>query len=127
LPLVTGQAANALRVFCHGLHMALVFYGLFGWVVPSVPWLIAHLIFIPGLVVVWIANNGVCPLNNIETLLTTGRWRDHDNREEGSFLVTVVARYLGVHPTQAMMDRITYALMAVVWGLSWLHLSILTG
>jgi hypothetical protein len=127
LPLVTGQAANALRVFCHGLHMALVFYGLFGWAIPSAPWLIAHLVFIPSLVVVWVANNGTCPLNNIETLLTAGRWRDTDNREEGSFLVTAVERYLGLHPTQVLMDRITYALMAFVWALSWLHLAILPG
>lgn len=123
--MVTGEAAGALRVFCHGLHMALVFYGLFGWVIPSAPWLIAHLIFIPALVAVWVANKGVCPLNNLETLLTTGRWRDANNAEEGSFLVVIVERYLGLRPTQGLMDRVTYALMAFVWLLSWLHLSIL--
>lgn len=125
LPLVTGEAAGALRVFCHGLHMALVFYGLFGWVVPSTPWLTAHLVFIPALVIVWVANQGVCPLNNIENLLTTGSWRNPDNREEGSFLVTIVERYLGLNPSQGLMDRITYGLMAFVWGLSWLHLGML--
>jgi hypothetical protein len=125
VPLVTGEAAGGLRVFCHGLHMALVFYGLFGWVVPSAPWLIAHLVFIPALVVVWIANAGVCPLNNIETLLTTGRWRNPENGEEGSFLVTIVERYLGMRPTQGLMDRVTYGLMAFVWALSWLHLALL--
>jgi hypothetical protein len=125
VPLVTGEAAGALHVFCHGLHMALLFYGLLGWVIPSAPWLIAHLIFIPALVVVWVANKGVCPLNNIETLLTTGRWRDPGNAEEGSFLVVIVERYLGLRPTQGLMDRVTYSLMAFVWLLSWLHLSIL--
>jgi len=125
LPLVTGEAAGALRVLCHGLHMALVFYGLFGWVIPSVPWLIAHLIFIPVLVVVWVLNNGVCPLNNLETLLTTGRWHDTDNDEHGSFLLTIVERYLGLTPTQGLMDRVTYGLMAFVWALSWLHLALL--
>lgn len=125
MPLVTGEAAGALRVFCHGLHMALVFYGLFGWLIPSEPWLVAHLIFIPALVVVWVANKGVCPLNNVETLLTSGRWRDPDNAEEGSFLVVIVERYLDVRPTQGLMDRVTYGLMAFVWMLSWLHLGTL--
>lgn len=125
LPLVTGEAAGALRVFCHGLHMALVFYGLFGWLIPSAPWLIAHLVFIPGLIVVWVANKGICPLNNLETLMTSGRWRDPGNAEEGSFLVVIVERYLGLRPTQGLMDRVTYGLMAFVWMLSWLHLGML--
>jgi hypothetical protein len=125
VPLVTGEAAGALRVFCHGLHMALVFYGLLGWIVPNASWLVAHLIFIPGLITVWVLNNGVCPLNNLESLLTSGRWRNPDNAEEGSFLVVIVERYLGLQPTQGLMDRITYGLMALVWALSWLHLGML--
>lgn len=125
VPLVTGEAAGALRVFCHGLHMALVFYGLFGWIVPNAVWLVAHLLFIPGLVAVWVMNSGVCPLNNLESLLTTGRWRNADNAEEGSFLVVIVERYLGLNPTQGLMDRITCGLMALVWALSWLHLGML--
>jgi hypothetical protein len=125
VPLVTGEAAGALRVFCHGLHMALVFYGLLGWIVPNASWLVTHLIFIPGLITVWVLNNGVCPLNNLESLLTSGRWRNPDNAEEGSFLLVIVERYLGLQPTQGLMDRITYGLMALVWALSWLHLGML--
>lgn len=124
IPLVTGEAAGALRVFCHGLHMALVFYGLFGWVVPNTNWLIAHLIFIPALVAVWRMNDGVCPLNNLESLLTTGVWRNPANTEEGSFLRVIVERYLKLEPSQELMDQITYGLMAFVWVLSWLHLAL---
>ncbi len=124
-PLVTGSAANALGIFCHALHMALVFFALLGWLIPSGPVLIGHLIYIPGLIAVWLLNKGVCPLNNIESRLTTGRWRNPSNAEEGSFIVTIVQRYLNLHPTQRLMDAITYGLMAIVWGLSWLHLSLL--
>lgn len=124
-PLVTGEAATALRIFCHGVHMALVFYALFGWLIPSTPWLLAHLVFIPALIAVWLTNKGACPLNNIETWMATGTWRNPNNAEEGSFLVTVVERYLKVHPTQRLMDRITYGLMVLVWALSWVHLRLL--
>ena len=120
--LLNGAPARALSVFCHGLHMSLVFFGLFGWMVPSEGWLKAHLVFIPALVAVWLVNRGSCPLNNIESWLTTGQWRDPDNKEEGSFIVTAVERYLGLQPTQRQMDLITYALMLVVWLLSWAHL-----
>ena len=125
-PLLTGRAASALGVFCHGLHMALVFYALLGWLMPSASWLVVHLIYMPMLVVVWLLNKGVCPLNNLESWLTTGRWRNPQNTEEGSFLVAIVERYLGLHPTQRQMDAITYALMGLVWVLSWLHLSYIT-
>lgn len=123
--MVTGKAAEALRAFCHWMHIALVFYALLGWAVPSATWLIAHLVFIPGLVAVWLVNRGSCPLNNIESWLTTGRWRNADNAEEGSFLVAIVERYLGLHPTQRQMDLVTYAMMALVWGASWVHLGLL--
>ena len=88
---------------------------------------IAHLAFIPALVVVWLTNKGVCPLNNLETWLTSGRWRNPDNVEEGSFLVTIVERYLKIHPNQRTMDGITYSLMALVWLFSWAHLALMGG
>jgi hypothetical protein len=124
-PLVTGETAIALRIVCHGMHMALVFYALLGWLIPSAPWLIAHLAFIPALIAVWHTNKGTCPLNNIETWATTGQWRNPSNAEEGSFLVTIVERYLKVHPTQRLMNRVTYGLMALVWTLSLAHLRLL--
>ena len=122
-PIVTGSAATALRAVCHALHMALVFFGLLGWVIPSEPWLIAHLIFIPGLIAVWRMNDGVCPLNNLESMLTTGAWRNPASAEEGAFLRVIVERYLNLHPTQEQMDQITYGIMALVWCFSWLHLA----
>jgi hypothetical protein len=124
-PLLTGRAAELMRVVCHGLHMALVFYALLGWLVPSTTWLIAHIVYMPALIVVWMLNKGVCPLNNVESWFTTGRWRNPENAEEGSFLVRIVERYLNLYPTQRVMDAITYGLMALVWALSWLHLGYL--
>jgi len=125
-PVVTGPAATALRVTCHAHHLALVLYGLLGWLIPSVPWLIAHLTFIPALLVVWRVNAGTCPLNNLESFLTTGSWRSAANPEEGAFIRMSVERYLKFRITQELTDRITYGLMALVWGLSWLHLAMLS-
>ncbi|MBI1213039.1 MAG: hypothetical protein GC190_16370 [Alphaproteobacteria bacterium] len=105
--------------------MVLVFYGLLGWLVPSRPWLVAHLAFIPGLIAVWYVNRGVCPLNNLEARLLTGTWHDPSNVEEGGFLRAIVIRYLKVEPSQAQMDTITYAIMGFVWLLSWAHLALL--
>jgi hypothetical protein len=122
-PLLTGKTALHTRSACHGLHMALVFFGLLGWIVPQSNWLIAHLVFIPALLLTWQLNQCTCPLNNLETWLTTGRWRNPANVEEGGFLRGIAARYLGLELSEAVMNRIIYIAMVVVWSLSWLHLS----
>jgi len=125
-PLVTGRAAAATRHALHAHHMLLVVYGLLGWLVPSAPWLVAHLVFIPGLLLVWRVNDNTCPLNNLESRLLTGDWRSPANAEEGGFLRAIVIRYLRLTPTIAQMDTITYAIMGVVWLLSWAHLALLS-
>ncbi len=124
-PIVTGLAASILRTSCHALHLGLVLFGLLGWTAPYAGWLIAHLIFLPGLAAVWLFNDGVCPLNNLEAFLTTGAWRSA-NPEEGAFLRTIVERYLGLHPTQSQMNAVTYGVMALAWILSAAHLAVMS-
>jgi|JI9StandDraft_2_1071091.scaffolds.fasta_scaffold20296_3 hypothetical protein len=120
-PLITGRAASTLTGLCHYLHTALVIFVLVGWLVPVADILLVHLAFVPMLVVTWLLNANTCPLNNIESRLTKGVWRDPENREEGSFLVVLVEKYLGLHPTQGLMDTITYLLMGAAWLLSLGH------
>ena len=112
-----------MRIGCHALHMALVVFGLLGWLVPNTGWLIAHLVFLPGLATVWLVNDGVCPLNNLEAYLTSGSWRTGDP-EEGAFLRIAVQRYLRLYPSQAQMNAVTYVLMGLVWLLSSVHLAL---
>lgn len=120
-PPVRGRAAAGLSAFCHYLHLALVGFVLGGWLVPVTEVLLAHLAFVPLLVVTWLLNGNSCPLNNLENRLTKGIWRDPENREEGSFLVVVVEKYLGLHPSQRLMDVITYMLMGAAWLLALGH------
>jgi hypothetical protein len=124
-PIITGGAAKRTSMALHAHHMVLVVFGLFGWLIPSQPWLIAHLMFIPALIAVWYLNDGVCPLNNLEARLLTGSWRNPANAEEGGFLRAIVVRYLKLEPTQSQMDAITYSLMGLVWLLSCAHLALL--
>ena len=119
--LVSGTPAVALSHICHVLHLGLMFFILLGWVVPHSGTLVTHLVFVPLVIISWMFNANSCPLNNIETWLTKGTWRDPDHREQGSFLVVVVETYLGLHPTQRQMDMITYGLMALAWLLSLAH------
>lgn len=122
--LLHGRAAQWTRRGCHALHMLLVVYGLAGWLAPSPAWLVLHMVFLPGLAAVWAVNGGVCPLNNLESRLTTGRWRNPGNPDEGGFLKGLLARYLGLEPTERQMAWLTYGLMAAAWLLSAGHLAL---
>ena len=124
-PVITGPAAVALSRTCHTIHVALVVFVLAGWLFPVRQILVAHLMFVPALIVTWLLNRNTCPLNNLESRLLTGVWRNEENREEGSFLLVLVENYLRMHPTQRTMDAITYALMAFCWVLSICHLWLL--
>jgi len=102
--------------------MGVMLFILLGWVVPVDSVLMIHLALVPSLLLIWYVNGCSCPLNNIESFLLKGMWRDPDNREEGSFLVVVVEQYLGMQPTQRQMDLLTYLIMALAWVFSALHL-----
>ena len=124
-PVITGPAAAILSRACHIIHVALVVFVLAGWLIPIRQVVITHLAFVPVLILTWLLNRNTCPLNNLESRLLTGVWRNEENREEGSFLLVLVESYLRLHPTQRTMDAITYALMAFCWLLSVGHLSLL--
>ena len=89
-PIVTGGAAQALSSTCHYLHLGIMLFIMLGWIVPFDAALLAHLILVPVILGIWYLNDCSCPLNNIESYLLKGLWRDPDNREEGSFVVVVV-------------------------------------
>ena len=120
--LVTGVAARALSWSCNNLHLAILVFIILGWVVPVSAVLWAHVVLVPLILGIWYLNDCSCPLNNIESYLLKGLWRDPDNREEGSFVVVVVEQYLGMQPTQKQMDMITYGIMGLAWALSGVHL-----
>lgn len=126
-PIVTGGAAQALSSTCHYLHLGIMLFIMLGWIVPFDAALLAHLILVPVILGIWYLNDCSCPLNNIESYLLKGLWRDPDNREEGSFVVVVVEQYLGMQPTQRAMDMITYGVMGFAWMLSGIHLWLRTG
>jgi hypothetical protein len=113
---------DALGWFCFVLHLAIVGYAVVGWLTPWRGGLIFYLCYVPLLPVQWQLNRTSCILNNIETWLRTGRWRNPSNPEEGAFLLKLVERVLGLHPSRGQMDAIIYSLLGVFWLLALSHL-----
>lgn len=100
-----------LKVF----HWIIVIYILTGWLASSVQWLMVYLVFVPIIVIHWRLNDNSCIINNIETLLVTGKWRNENNPEEGGFVHTTFLKVLGWAPPARVFDHLIYVLMVVLW------------
>jgi hypothetical protein len=112
---------DALGQTCFVLHLVIMIFIVVGWTLPSAAVLVFYLAFVPAVVLQWQFNKGSCLLNNIESLLRTGRWRDPGNAEEGAWLLSLVRSVLGLDLRPVYMEIFVYFVMAVFWGLALAH------
>ncbi len=116
------QKRDLLGHFCFYFHFAAMIYIILGWLVPSQWALYFYLAFLPLVFLQWQVNQQTCVLNNVETLLRTGRWRNPKNPEEGAWLVTWVNGVTGLNLSVWQMNIVIYAVLLGVWLLGLRHL-----
>ncbi|HEX3664066.1 MAG TPA: hypothetical protein VHU23_02405 [Rhizomicrobium sp.] len=109
------QRRDALGKFCFAVHVLPLLYVLGGWAAPWHAALIVYLVFLPVMFLQWRLNSGSCVLNNMESLIRTGRWRDPRNREEGAWLRTMINGRTGWNLSRAQMDAIINSAIAALW------------
>ena len=101
------------------LHIVVLVYILIGWALPVGVGL--YIVFLPLMVLHWPLNRNSCALNNLESLIRTGHWRDPHNCEEGGWLKTLISGATGLELTSRQTDLISYVLIAGLWGLGLWH------
>jgi hypothetical protein len=100
------------------LHLAILVYILTGWALPGVGF---YVIAVPVMVLHWPLNRNTCIINNLESLIRTGRWRDPANLEEGAWLRLLIKARTGLELSARQIDGLSYAVLALVWGLGIWH------
>jgi hypothetical protein len=113
---------QALLTGIQGLHYAILAWGLGGWMIPADAWLIAYMIAMPLLALQWRLNRGVCVLNNLESWLATGRWRDEGDPNQGGFFAGLIECTTGARPTAAAVNQLSYGLLTLFWTFAAIHL-----
>jgi hypothetical protein len=113
---------DALGQTCFVLHFAIMLFIVFGWLIPQRGVLLFYITLLPAVVVQWQFNKSTCVLNNLESLLRTGRWRDSGNPEEGAWLLNLARSALGLELRPAHLEIFVYFVMAIFWGLAIAHL-----
>jgi hypothetical protein len=116
------QKRDLLGNFCFYFHFVVMLYIVLGWLVPLRGGLIFYLVFLPAVFLQWQVNKNSCMLNNIESWLRSGQWRDPNNREEGAWLQTLVNDLTGWDITARQMDLFINGVLVLLWGLGLYHL-----
>jgi len=122
LPSRVAETRDALGNVCFVLHFAVMLYIVLGWAAPFRPALVFYVWFVPAVVATWPLNRCSCVLNNIESLIRTGRWRDPHNREEGAWLLNLAHNATGIAFKPWQIDALTYVAVAALWGVGLSHL-----
>jgi hypothetical protein len=110
------------RVF-FWLHFAVMLYILVGWAAPSRASLIFYEFFLPVVTVQWWFNQNSCVLNNLESKIRTGTWRNPANPEEGAWLLMLLRRWFSIPLTPLHIDFLTYSVLAILWAIGLWRLS----
>ena len=106
---------------CLIFHLAVGAFVLGGWLISSTEGLLFYLLLLPAMVAQWAVNQGSCVINNIETWLRTGRWRDQENGEDGRYLAMLFDWLFAVRPAPAALDRLSYSVVLFLWVLGLGH------
>ena len=122
LPSHVAEMRDALGQFCFYLHFAVMIFIVIGWLAPFAAVLIFYLGFLPAVAVQWQFNKNSCVLNNIESLIRSGQWRDPNNREEGAWLQTLAHKVTGILFKPWQIDAFTYFILLVFWSAGLSHL-----
>jgi hypothetical protein len=112
---------DRLGLSCFAFHMAVGTFVLVGWLISSTEALLFYLLLLPAMATQWAMNRGSCIINNIETWLRTGRWRDQEYGEDGRFLTMLCDWLFAVRPAPASLDRLSYSVILVLWILGLGH------
>ena len=122
LPSHAAEKRDALGNFCFYLHFAVMIYIVLGWAVPLHAALYFYMGFLPAVAVQWQFNKNSCVLNNFESLIRSGQWRDPRNKEEGAWLQTLALNLTGILFKPWQMDAFTYFVLAIFWSAALSHL-----
>ncbi|MGH6878372.1 MAG: hypothetical protein ACREHV_13510 [Rhizomicrobium sp.] len=106
---------------CHLLHIAVMIFIVCGWLMPARAALIFYLAFLPAIVLQWQFNRNSCVLNNLESLVRSGSWRDRGNSEEGAWLLALARNTLGLRVRPAQLDAVVYVALAALWATGLVH------
>jgi hypothetical protein len=94
----------------------ILFFVLFGWIIPSQSWRIIHLIFVPVMIIQWQFNQGSCLLTNIENKLRGET--SEKQQQQGQFIKSLWIKCFNSLPSDQTLKKWVYGIILTSWFLS---------
>lgn len=101
-----------LALIVHILHRILVYFNLFGFLLPK-KYLIYHLFLWPIILIHWLTNNNKCFLTQLEIQLSGNNW----GKKESDFGIGI-AKSFGINLSKKETDKISITLATISWLIS---------
>src|SRR3954469_5955555 len=120
---LAGPRTDSLGMGCFLFHMSVGAYVIVGWMFSCQPALLFYLMLLPAMATQWRFNRRACILNNLESLIRSGRWRDPESQEEGAFLLMLCNWLFKARPHESSLNRLSYASVSLLWVLAFSHFS----
>ncbi|MEL7034897.1 MAG: DUF2784 family protein [Cyanobacteria bacterium J06592_8] len=111
---------NILIAFTKLIHILILFFVIFGWLIPSQLWRIIHLIFIPAMILQWQFNQGTCILTNLENKLRGETAQKQ--QQQGQFIKGLLGKCCQPLPSDRTLKNVIYGMITTSWLLSWVGL-----
>jgi hypothetical protein len=121
-----GPKKDRLGLSCLIFHIVIGAFVLAGWLISSTEALLFYLLLLPAMATQWAVNQGSCVINNIETWVRTGHWRDPDDRDDGRYLMMLCDWLFALRPDPVALDRLSYTVVLFLWVLGLGHFFSLT-
>ncbi len=100
------------------VHLVILLFVVFGWLLPR-NWLLIHLIFVPLMVLQWQFNQGSCILTNWENAIRGNT--KIKTQQQGQFIKGILGKFCQPLPSDAVIKRWVYGVIALSWILSAIH------
>jgi hypothetical protein len=97
------------------VHLAIVAYVGVGWLGSTRIGLLIYLLLIPAIVLQWLLNAGTSILENVESLIRTGRWRDPRNSFEGHLFQESLRATVGIMVSNTLINVLASTAMLMFW------------
>ncbi|MGB3188555.1 MAG: DUF2784 family protein [Limnoraphis sp.] len=98
------------------LHFLILFFVLFGWIIPGQLWRVIHLIFVPAMILQWQFNQGTCLLTNIENKLRGET--SEKQQQQGQFIKSLWRKCFNSLPSDQTLKKWVYGIIIISWLLS---------
>jgi hypothetical protein len=107
---------SASVFFLRFTHIILILFIVLAWAAPwRWAWL-AHVIFVPLMILHWLSNGGTCILTNLETWLLGEPVKKPE--QQGGFLKWLISFFSKKQPPDWLLGLLMYLILGLVWSVS---------